>query len=128
MEHVYFFDGDQKKISWTIENAQSRSDESRIHAEYFYGIVTPEQSRYIALHVGVFWCIGKFIIKNGDTVRIMLDQRSMFERLAENRQTADAFIERRITFIDQLIKQRGLDVMYQLVDPQENKASKMLLL
>ncbi len=54
MEHIYFFDGDQKKISWTIENSQTRSEESRIHAEYFYDIVTSEQSKYIALHVGIF--------------------------------------------------------------------------
>ncbi|HEX5359204.1 MAG TPA: hypothetical protein VFW99_04735 [Candidatus Nitrosotalea sp.] len=127
MEHIYFFDGDQKKISWTIENTQSRSDESRVHAEYFYDIVTPEQSRYIALHVGIFWGIGRFIIKNGDAVNVMLDQNSMFDRLVENKLTEDAFIERRIKFIDQIIKQRDLDVKYQLVDPSKNKAEKLLL-
>jgi hypothetical protein len=128
MEHVYFFDGDQKKISWTIENIQSRSDESRVHAEYFYNIVTHEQSKYIALHVGIFWSIGRFIIKNGDIVKVMLDQRSMFERLVENKQTGDIFIEKRMKFIDQIIKQRGLYIIYQLIDPSENKASKLLLL
>ena len=127
MEHIYFFDGDQKKISWTIENSQTRSDEHRIHAEYFYDIVTPEQSKYIALHVGIFWSIGRFIIKNGDTVKVMVDQKSMFDRLANNNPTNDAFIEKRMKFIDQIIKQRDLDVRYQLVDPNENKASKLLL-
>ena len=126
MEHIYFFDGDQKKISWTIENSKTRSEESRVHAEYFYNIVTPEQSRYIALHVGIFWSIGRFIVKNGDTVKIMLDQRSMFDRLVKNKPTDDVFIERRMKFIDQIIKQRDLDVRYQMVDPSENKASKML--
>ena len=128
MEHIYFFDGDQKKISWTIENSQARSDEHRIHAEYFYNIVTPEQSKYIALHVGIFWSIGRFIIKNGDTVKVMIDQKSMFDRLANNKSTDDVFIEKRMKFIDQIIKQRDLDVKYQLVDPSENKASKLLLL
>ncbi|HEX5456989.1 MAG TPA: hypothetical protein VFX64_01230 [Candidatus Nitrosotalea sp.] len=127
MEHIYFFDGDQKKISWTIENSQTRSDEHRIHAEYFYDIVTPEQSKYIALHVGIFWSIGRFIIKNGDTVKVMVDQKSMFDRLANNQPTDDVFIEKRMRFIDQIIKQRDLDVRYQLVDPNENKASKLLL-
>jgi hypothetical protein len=127
MEHIYFFDGDQKKISWIIENSQIRSDESRIHAEYFYNIVTPEQSKYIALHVGIFWSIGRFIIKNGDTVKVMVNQKSMFDRLANNKSTGDTFIEKRIKFIDQIIKQRDLDVRYQLVDPNENKASKLLL-
>ena len=127
MEHIYFFDGDQKKISWIIENSSTRSEESRVHAEYFYDIVTPEQSRYIALHVGIFWSIGRFIIKNGDTVKVMLDQRSMFDRLVKNKSTDDVFIERRMKFIDQIIKQRDLDVRYQMVDPGENKASKLLL-
>ena len=126
MEHIYFFYGDQKKISWIIENSQSRSEESRVHAEYFYDIVTQEQSKYIALHVGIFWGIGRFIIKNGDTVNVMLDQRSMFDRLAENKVTSDIFIERRIKFIDQIIKQRDLDVRYQLVDPSKNLAAKLL--
>ncbi|MDC8452496.1 MAG: hypothetical protein LV477_06260 [Candidatus Nitrosotalea sp.] len=127
MEHIYFFDGDQKKISWTIENSNTRSEESRVHAEYFYDIVTPEQSRYIALHVGIFWSIGRFIIKNGDTVKVMLDQRSMFDRLVKNKSTDDVFIEKRMKFIDQIIKQRDLDVRYQMVDPGKNKASKLLL-
>ncbi|MGI0018674.1 MAG: hypothetical protein ACREA1_08185 [Nitrosotalea sp.] len=127
MEHIYFFDGDQKKISWTIENSKTRSDESRIHTEYFYNIVTLEQSKYIALHVGIFWSIGRFIIKNGDTVKVMLDQKSMFDRLVENKLTDDIFIETRVKFIDQIIRQRDLDVRYQMVDPSENKASKLLL-
>ena len=127
MEHIYFFDGDQKKISWTIENSKTRSDEHRTHAEYFYDIVTPEQSKYIALHVGIFWSIGRFIIKNGDTVKVMVDQKSMFDRLTKNEPTDDVFIERRVVFIDQIIKQRDLDVRYQLIDPTENKATKLLL-
>ncbi|MDE1814622.1 MAG: hypothetical protein KGH87_03065 [Thaumarchaeota archaeon] len=126
MEHIYFFDGDQKKISWIIENTQSRSEESRMHAEYFYNIVTPEQSKYIALHVGIFWGIGRFIIKNGDVIKVMLDHKSMFDRLAKNELTDDIFIERRIKFIDQIIKQRDLDVRYQSIDPNENRATKLL--
>jgi hypothetical protein len=127
MENIYFFDGDQKKISWIIENSQTRSEESRIHAEYFYNIVTPEQSKYIALHVGIFWSIGRFIVKNGDMIKVMLDQKSMFDRLVKNKLTDDAFIEKRMKFIDQIIKQRDLDVRYQLIDPSQNKASKLLI-
>ena len=127
MEHTYYFDGDQKKISWIIENSQSRSEETRMHAEYFYDIVTIEQSKYIALHVGIFWGIGRFIIKNGDTVKVMLDLKSMFDRLAKNKSTDDIFIERRMKFIDQIIRQRDLDVRYQIIDPAENKASKLSL-
>ena len=127
MEHIYYFDGDQKKISWIIENSQTRSEESRMHAEYFYDKVTTEQSKYIALHVGIFWSIGRFIIKNGDTVKIMLDLKTMFDRLVKNKSTDDISIERRMRFIDQIIQQRGLDVRYQVIDSAENKASKLLL-
>lgn len=127
MEHTYYFDGDQKKISWIIENSKTRSEESRIHAEYFYDTVTIEQSKYIALHVGIFWGIGRFIIKNGDIVKVMLDLKSMFDRLVKNKSIDDTFIERRIKFIDQIIQQRDLDVRYQIIDNVENKASKLLL-
>jgi hypothetical protein len=127
MEHTYYFDGDQKKISWIIENSQTRSEESRIHAEYFYGQVTSEQSKYIALHVGIFWGVGRFIIKNKDVVKVMLDLKTMFDRLAKNKSTDDIFIERRMRFIDQIIQQRNLDVRYQIIDPAENKANQLLL-
>jgi hypothetical protein len=127
MEHIYFFDGDQKKISWIIKNSQTRSQESRIHAEYFYDKVTIEQSKYIALHVGIFWGIGRFIIKNGDVVKVMLDLRSMFDRIVKNKSTNDVFIEKRMPFIDQIIQQRNLDVRYQMIEPSQNEASKLLL-
>ena len=126
MEHTYYFDGDQKNISWIIEDSQTRSEESRMHAEYFYDKVTTEQSKYIALHVGIFWGIGRFIIKNGDTVKVMLDLKTMFDRLVKNKSTNDVFIERRMRFIDQIIQQRDLDVRYQIIDPAENRASKLL--
>ena len=126
MEHIYFFDGNLKNISWVIENYQTRYEESRIHAEYFYNKVTIEQSKYIALHVGIFWSIGRFIIKNKDTVRVLVDLKSMFDRLKNNISTNDLFSERRIKFINQIIEQRDLVVKYQLIDPSENKASKML--
>ena len=127
MEHIFYFDGDQKKISWIIENSQTRSEESRIHPEYFYDKVTLEQSKYIALHVGIFWGVGRFIIKNRDTLKVMLDQKTMFERLVKNKLIDDVFIERRIPFIDQIIQQRDLVVKYQKIYPDENKANKLLL-
>lgn len=127
MEHTYYFAGDQKKISWVIENSQTRSEESRMHTEDFYDQVTIEQSKYIALHVGIFWGVGRFIIKNKDTVKVMLDLNTMFDRLVKSKLTDDVFIERRMRFINQIIQQRDLDVRYQTIDPAENKANKLLL-
>jgi hypothetical protein len=126
MEHTYFFDGDQKKISWMIENSQTRSEEIRVHADYFYDKVTIEQSKYIALHVGIFWAIGKFIIKNGDIIKIMLDQKSMFDRLVENKLTNDKFIEKRVQFINKIIQQRNLNVRYLKINQTENNSTKLL--
>ena len=126
MEHVFYFDGNEKMISWRIETSGKYEDQKRTHAEYYYDKVSVEQSKYIALHVGIFWGVGRFIIKNGDTVKVMLDRKSMFEHLATNKKTEDRFIENRTNFILQLINQRSLDVRYQMVDPFQNKAHVLL--
>ena len=57
----------------------------------------------------------------------MLDLKTMFDRLVKNKSTNDTFIEKRMKFIDQIIRQRDLDVRYLIIDPAENKASKLLL-
>ena len=126
MEHVFYFDGNVKMISWRIETDNTSEDQKRTHAEYYYDKVTVEESKYIALHVGIFWGVGRFIIKNGDTVKVMLDLKSMFDHLATNKKTKDEFIENRTNFILQLIHQRSLDVRYQMIDPSQNKAHLLL--
>ena len=57
----------------------------------------------------------------------MVDLKTMFDRLSENKLTDDSFIEKRMRFVDQIIQQRDLDVKYQIIDPVKNKASKLLL-
>jgi hypothetical protein len=88
--------------------------------------VTDEQSKYITLHVGIFWGIGRFIIKNEDIVNVMLDSKSMYDHLKGDTETSDIFIENRTWFLNQLIEQRKLDIRYHLIDPKENLASKLL--
>lgn len=127
MEHTYYFDGDKKKISWTIENSETRSDQFRIHIEDYYEKISAEQSKYVALHVGIFWSIGRFIIKNGDTVNVMTDLKSMFEHLSENKTHDDPFVNSRTGFIKQLIDQRRLSIRYKMIEPSDNKASLLLL-
>lgn len=126
MEHTYYFDGNEKTISWVIESMGTKVEQIRTHAEYYYDKISAEQSKYIAHHVGIFWGIGRFIIKNGETVKVMLDLHSMFEHLVKNKKTNDPFIESRTGFIKQLINQRNLDVRYQLIEPQNNQASALL--
>src|SRR5574342_771811 len=113
MEHVYYSDGNQKRISWIIQTENKNVEQFREQAENFLDIVSKEQSKYIALHVGIFWGIGTFIIKNGDTVKIMLDSKTMYDHLSGNTPSPDSFIDRRTGFIKQLIDQRKLVIKYE---------------
>ncbi|HEY7368050.1 MAG TPA: hypothetical protein VH562_06265 [Nitrosopumilaceae archaeon] len=126
LEHVLFSDGNAKGISWTIQTGESKVEQKRDHADLYVDRVTDEQSKYIALHVGIFWCIGTFRIKNGDRVNVMLDLKSMYEHLAHKSKIFDDFIEARTDFINQLIAQRKLDIHYHLIDSKENLASNLL--
>ena len=128
MEHVYFFDGNQKRISWVIQNEKTSVEQYRDHAENYLDIVSIEQSKYIALHVGLFWSIGRFIIKNGDFVKIMPDSKSMYEHLSNNTANSDSFIKTRTEFIKQLIDQRKLMIKYELIKPEQNIATSALSL
>lgn len=126
MEHNLFSDGNQKRISWIIQSGESTDEQERDHGDRYLEKVTDEQSKYITLHVGIFWGIGRFIIKNEDTVNVMLDSKSMYDHLKGNTETSDIFIENRTWFLNQLIEQRKLDIRYHLIDPKENLASKLL--
>lgn len=88
--------------------------------------VTVQQSKYIALHVGLFWGIGRFIIKNEDTIIIKVNDRSMVEFLSTDEKHHDDFIKDRIFFIKQLIEQRELKIKYEFVDEKENLVSLSL--
>jgi len=128
MEHVYFFDGNKKRISWVIQNEKTNIEQYREHAENYLDLVSVEQSKYIALHVGIFWCIGVFIIKNGDIIKIMLDSESMYDHLSNNTASTDTFIEIRTGFIKQLIDKRKLVIKYELITSEQNIATSALSL
>ena len=89
MEHVFFSDRNQKQISWAILTGNDIEKQMRDHPENYFDKVTVEQAKYIALHAGIFWCIGKFIIKNGDAIKVKLDSTSMYDTLKENKETLD---------------------------------------
>jgi len=88
--------------------------------------VTIQQSKYIAMHVGLFWGIGRFIIKDKDIITTKIDSKSMFNQLSKIENPSDEFIRTKIDFITQLIAQRKLKINYELVDKKENFASKLL--
>lgn len=126
MEHILFFDGDTKRISWVIQTNNSIIEQKREHANIYRDKVTNQQSKYIGLHVGLFWSIGTFIIKNQDIVKIAIDDNSIFEHLSTNQKSHDEFIEKRTGFIRQLIEQRKLKVHYELITADKNLAAKKI--
>jgi len=126
LEHALFFDGNVKRISWVIQNKDSQITQFREHEEIYLDKVNLEQSKYVALHVGLFWGIGTFTIKNNDTIKIMIDSKSMYENLANNLGTYDQFINSKKDYIKKLIEQRKLKVSYQIIDSKENSATKLL--
>jgi len=100
--------------------------QNREHADIYKDKVTSLQSKYIALHVGLFWGIGIFIIKNEDIVKIKLDEKIMYDHFTSNSKIEDEFIEKRMQFIRQLIEQRKLKIEFEMIDSDKNLARKSI--
>ena len=115
MQHIFYSNGNTKKIWWFIQTNNSKVEQSREHTKNYRDKVTNLQSKYIALHVGLFWGIGTFTIKNEDNIIVKLDDKPMYEHLALNKEVTDEFIEKRTWFIRQFISQRKLKIQYQLI-------------
>jgi hypothetical protein len=126
LHHVFYLDGNAKKVSWMIQTDDSKSEQSREHVEIYKDQISELQSKYIALHIGLFWGIGVFIIKNEDSIKIKLDDKIMYEQLKDDSKTDDGFIKNRIKFIDQLIAQRKLKIEFESIEQEDNPAKKIL--
>ena len=127
MEHSLYADGNEKKIAWVIKSGDLVDEEIRDQPEIYLDKVTPIQSKYISVHVGLFWSIGRFIIKNEDIVNIMLDSKEMYDHLRQGTESSDLFIHNRTWFLNELINQRKLKVNYQLIDKKNNIASNLIV-
>ena len=126
MDHVFYSDGNAKKVSWLIQTNDSIIDQNREHVDIYKDKISNIQSKYVALHIGLFWGIGVFVIKNEDHVKIKLDDKIMFEQLTANSKIKDEFIQNRIKFINQLIVQRKLKIEFELILQKDNLANKTL--
>jgi hypothetical protein len=126
LEHTFFFDGDSRRIAWMIQTNDSTVEQKREHSDIYLNKVTIQQSKYIAMHVGLFWGIGRFIINNDDSITIKIDNKTMFDHLSNNEESSDEFIKTRTHFITQLIDQRKLKINYELVDSEKNFTSKLI--
>ena len=126
MEHILYLDGNLSNISWVIQTNETIVSQSRKHTENYKNRITKIESKYVALHVALFWGIGKFIIKNEDAIKIKLDEKIMYEQLKLKIMINDDFIENKIKFIQILIKQRKLKVEFEIIDLENNLATKEL--
>ena len=109
-----------------IQTNNSTIEQKREHPDIYLNKVSNLQSKYIALHVGLFWGIGRFIIKNEDSVTINVDDKTMFDHLTRVEKTTDEFVKTRTNFITHLIDQRKLKITYQFVESEKNLVSKLL--
>ena len=126
MDHFFYSDGNAKKITWVIQTNDLVIEQNREHVDIYKNKISNLQSKYVALHIGLFWGIGIFKIKNEDFVKIKLDEKIMFDQLNIDLKIEDEFIVNRIKFIKQLTSQRKLKVQFELIKQKDNLAKKIL--
>jgi len=131
LEHELFFDGNLKEYSWSIKTGKEVVSQIREHPPaYLSGgklkIQNNEESRFVALHVGIYWGLGVFIIKDFDKIHGMCDSKEMYEILIQQYKTENQIIDEKIHFINQLVGHRNLKMEYRLIEPTKNKATEHL--
>jgi len=131
MEHELFFDGNLKEYSWSIKTGKEIVNQIREHPPaYLSGgkleIKNNEESRFVALHVGIYWGLGVFIIKDFDKIHVMCDSKEMYEILIQQYKTENQIIDDKIHFINQLVGHRNLKLEYRLINPTNNIATEYL--
>ena len=63
MEHTLYLDGNLEKNSWVIQTNESVISQTRIQTENYKDKITKTQSKYVALHVALFWALEHLILK-----------------------------------------------------------------
>lgn len=131
MEHDIFFDGNVKEYSWSIKTNDKVADQIREHPPAFRSggkldIKNNEESRFVALHVGIYWGLGVNIIKDNDVINVMCDSKIMFEIMTGAEKIDNDIINDKVYFINQLTNLRKLKLNYQLIKSKENIATKHL--
>ncbi|HIE47235.1 MAG TPA: hypothetical protein EYP96_05825, partial [Nitrosopumilus sp.] len=84
MNHILYLDGNFSNISWLIQTDESIASQNREHTKIYKNKLTQIQSKYVALHIALFWGVGTFIIKNNDEIKIKLDEKIMYDQLKIN--------------------------------------------
>ena len=131
MEHEIFFDGNTKEYSWSIKTGNNIADQIRKHPPAFrsggkLNITNNEESKFVALHVGIYWGLGVNIIKDNDVVNVMCDSEIMFGIMTKEEKSDNEIINDKVHFINQLTNLRKLKINYQFIASEKNIATRHL--
>ena len=131
MEHELYFDGTLTEYSWSIQTENKIVNQIREHPPaYLSGgkldIKEEQQSKCIAIHVGIYWGLGVFIIKDYDIVNVMCDSEEIHDLMTQNRKVDDQIINDKIYFINQLTAHRNLKINYKVIKSESNLATELL--
>jgi len=77
LEHILYLDVDLTNISWISQTNKTLVSQNKKHIEEYKDKITKIQSKYVALHVALFWGIRAFNIKNDDSIKFKLDEKIM---------------------------------------------------
>ena len=128
MEHELYFDGTLTEYSWSLKTENKIVNQIRAHPPaYLSGgkldVKDKQQSKCIAIHVGIYWGLGVFIIKDSDIVNVMCDSEETYDIMSKNCKIDDQIINDKIYFINQLTNHRNLKINYQIIESKKNLAS-----
>ena len=131
MEHEIFFDGNTKEYSWSIKTENNIADQIREHPPAFrsggkLNITNNEESKFVALHVGIYWGLGVNIIKDNDVVNVMCDSEIMFGIMTKGEKNDNEIINDKVYFINQLTNLRKLKINYKFIESRKNIATRHL--
>ena len=131
MKHDIFFDGNVKEYSWTIRTGEKLAEQIRAHPPaYLSGgkldVKATEESKFIALHIGIYWGLGVYIIKDNDQVNVMCDSKMVYETFTKGKKSDNQIINDKIHFINQLTDHRKLKMKFQVIDAKENLSTRHL--
>ena len=131
MDHDLFLDGSIKEYTWSIKTKNKVVNQIREHPPaYLSGgtldVKNNEESKFIAIHVGIYWGLGVFIIKDYDTVNVMCDSQEMYEILHLKRKTDNQIMNDKMYFINQLATHRNLKINYHIIEAEKHLATRNL--
>ena len=131
MEHEIFFDGNTKEYAWSIKTENIIAEQIREHPPAFrsggkLNITNNEESKFVALHVGIYWGLGVNIIKDNDVVNVMCDSEIMFGIMTKGEKNDNEIINDKVYFINQLTNLRKLKINYKFIEPEKNIATRHL--